>query len=204
MRCASHRIRRPGFTLVELLVAMGIMAVLALLLVPAVGRALARSRQAACLSNLRQLGTAMVSYAGDHGVFPAAWTGDQGRWMDLVKPYVPKNCGVYRCPDDRLRIPLSWDPSIVQSYGMNSFRFGDRDLCLWYGVKPAAIPRLSLVILLADCTPGKYYCGGGGTFREPVVDVDYRHPGPGFCAVFGDAHAEPKVQTTKEEWDVSQ
>ena len=198
----GSRIR--GFTLVELLVVIAIIAVLATLLAPAVGGALARGRQAACLSNLRQLGVTFLSYAGDHGAFPAVWTGDRGRWMDLIKPYVVKNCEVYRCPADRQRIPLSWDPQIVQSYGVNSFRFGGADACLWYGVRPAAIPRLSMVVILADCTPGKYYCGGGNAFREPVPDVDYRHPGPGFSAVFGDAHAEPRTKTTKEEWDVSQ
>lgn len=188
----------------ELLTVIAIIGTLVLLLAPAAARGLARGRQAGCLGNLRQLGTAFVNYAGDHDTFPPTWTGDRGRWMDLVKPYVAKNCGVYRCPADRKRVPLAWDPEIVQSYGMNSFRFGAPEQCLWYGVRPSAIRRLSAVIVAADCTPGKYYCGGGSVFREPVVDVDYRHPGPGFSAVFGDAHAESRTRTSKEEWDVSQ
>jgi len=66
-RCQSWR----GFTLVELLVVIGIVAVLIAVLLPALGRARAQANRVVCLSNIRQLGVGILMYCNDNkGWFP--------------------------------------------------------------------------------------------------------------------------------------
>ncbi|MBN2584484.1 MAG: type II secretion system protein [Planctomycetes bacterium] len=196
---------RPAFTVVELLIVVAIVAVLLSLLVPVCATGLAMARQAACLTNLRCLATAVKLYTGDHrGMYPRAWTNDSCRWMDLLKPYVDKSAEVYCCPSDDERVPLAWDDEIIMSYGINCFRFKDDTHCFWYGVSTIGVKRPGETILLADCTPGTYYVGGGKRFREPVSGVDYRHVDESFNAVFCDGHAENLKTTTQEDWDASQ
>src|SRR3954468_2260808 len=65
--------RKHGFTLVELLVVIGIIAILVAVLLPALRKARESANTAACLSNLRQIGMAFHMYANEnHGWLPSA------------------------------------------------------------------------------------------------------------------------------------
>jgi prepilin-type N-terminal cleavage/methylation domain-containing protein/prepilin-type processing-associated H-X9-DG protein len=80
---------RFGFTLIELLVVIGIAAVLVGLLLPTLLGAREASRYAVCLSNLRQLGTALQSYSNDHqGYLVPIVRGTLGRetryWVQIL------------------------------------------------------------------------------------------------------------------------
>src|SRR6266498_3504443 len=70
-----RRNRLTGFTLIELLVVIAIIAILAAILFPVFARARESARRAACLSNLKQLGTAFQMYAQDYDeTFPSGLT----------------------------------------------------------------------------------------------------------------------------------
>jgi prepilin-type N-terminal cleavage/methylation domain-containing protein/prepilin-type processing-associated H-X9-DG protein len=97
--------RRSGFTLIELLVVIAIIAILAAILFPVFAQAREKARQAACLSNLKQLGLAQSMYTQDYDeTLPKAIhqmpDGSLFIWPLEVAPYV-KNTAVFRCPSDR-------------------------------------------------------------------------------------------------------
>jgi prepilin-type N-terminal cleavage/methylation domain-containing protein/prepilin-type processing-associated H-X9-DG protein len=104
-RCANGARRtytRGAFTLVELLVVIGIIAVLIALLLPALGKARRAGVRTQCLSNIRQLQVAQVAYAAANRnelVVAGDGTEDQGSWIGLLEPYAGAKL-VRRCPGD--------------------------------------------------------------------------------------------------------
>jgi prepilin-type N-terminal cleavage/methylation domain-containing protein/prepilin-type processing-associated H-X9-DG protein len=122
----KYQHRGRGFTLIELLVVIAIIAILAAILFPVFAQARDKARQAACLSNVKQIGMGLMMYLQDYdenypanytyriwglGTHPNANLSD-GRalfwWQDLIEPYV-KNDAVWLCP--------SRSPHIAYTFG---------------------------------------------------------------------------------------
>ena len=86
------RVRRTGaFTIIELLVVIAIMAILAGMLLPALGSARTQAWSAACMANLKNIGVAMDMYVNNHdGYYPCArWSyGTKTRWVAALDRYL--------------------------------------------------------------------------------------------------------------------
>ncbi len=91
---------RRGFTLLELLVVIGIIAVLAALLFPVFASAREHARRSTCLSNLKQVGTAVQMYTMDaDDVLPVPMVrAPRSSWAGQLQPYM-KSWSLLRCPN---------------------------------------------------------------------------------------------------------
>lgn len=169
-RISSIYTRRAGLTLVELLVVLGIIALLLSLLLPGLGRARAKARQTLCASNLRQLGVAFQFYAADNdGFVPrdhSPWREDRRPpWMMLLGPYIEDRGTQWQdaLTDEFLATTLMRETAVLQcpshafiddvpgGFVINAFKFETKPT--WDPDGPVRLTRIqnsSQVVWLAE------------------------------------------------------
>ena len=133
-----------GFTLLEILVAFAVIAILAAILVPAVKGARERAREAACLANLRQVGGLILLYATDSGGQMPASSPDSSWDAELLKKGLISDFSLTRegCPAN--------DEVLSATYGYNYMQLGNRDHAQIGSRGTVQIENPSETIMVAD------------------------------------------------------
>jgi len=168
-----------AFTLLELVLVIAIIAVLAALLLPALGKSKTKAEGMTCASNLRQLSLAWVLYADDngellvnnHGVPETlarrqTWANNVEDWLDgpdntntiyltdsKLGPYANRSAKIYKCPSDRE--PAANGPRI-RSMSMNAMVGNPGELTNRFNplyvqfYKAAQVPNPSMIFVFLD------------------------------------------------------
>jgi prepilin-type N-terminal cleavage/methylation domain-containing protein/prepilin-type processing-associated H-X9-DG protein len=190
--CASALF--SAFTLIELLVVMAIIAILAAILFPVFAQARAKARQTACMSNLRQIGTATLMYAQDADEqFPHTELGEDEAeyfWGDMIQPYA-KNWNLLTCPDANVKMqfraappaPAAYSQEWAYNYGINDIiaadcTEADDPACEHVGVAGASLAAVTYsadTVLIADSLPSSTDTGDGDSTNSPAGLSHGRH-----------------------------
>ena len=209
--------RRRGFTLVELLVVIGIIALLISILLPALSKARKQANMVKCLANMKQFGNAIILYNNDwKGVMPYCG------WGDSPKP--GGNGNVAGWPDWLYDASGSLTPAPTGNFGEKDMKNGQlyyylgvspvyrcpQDAGPWDPTKSEGISSYIMNGSFCDFTRGTLFkvvafhpsdivmweaattLAAGGTndaANDPSQDISARHI-KGTCALFVDSHAE--------------
>jgi prepilin-type N-terminal cleavage/methylation domain-containing protein/prepilin-type processing-associated H-X9-DG protein len=157
-RFSPRRSNAHGFTLMELLVVIGIIGILAGLLMPALSQAKQKANRIKCLNHLKQLGLALTMYASDHdGQFPPRRRGETNTWVGRLQPYY-RDVQVLKCPNDRFferrsYVINGWNDYFKARLSEPEYRLYQR--WLWpRGMREADIPNPSETIAFGEKKSG--------------------------------------------------
>jgi general secretion pathway protein G len=202
---------RRGFTLIEILVVIAIIALLAAILFPVFTIARGKARSASCQSNLKQLGAAMMMYIGDYERYPFAvdpadkyapniWAnqevaqgvtiGEMPLLTDAMSAYV-KSTQVWKCPSDTgfdypddIQWQLNGEPTYPTCFGKYQTSYFYRTELAFRKLSDDFLPTPALINVLFDAH-GDWHASGALTWRERRYNV-----------LFGDSHVKNIARET--------
>jgi prepilin-type processing-associated H-X9-DG protein len=176
----SNRITTLSYSFVELMVAVAVIGIFALMILPALMDAKANARAAFCANNLKQWGVGYQMYVADwNGWLPsegglAGSCAKKSHWFNAVPPYLKmtpytqarehfpfERLRIWVCPEKNLRNAKSTSELNSVFYGMNTYLDGDRnDDCPHHSlqVKLSSIGKPDVTVLLCDVYANNCFC----------------------------------------------
>ena len=144
---------KKGFTLIEMLVVVAIIGVLAAILFPVFARARENARRANCMSNLKQIGLAVLQYTQDYDERMPGLSNTSvppTYWFNMIEPYT-KSTQLFFCPSDaeaKASEPLT---TANIAYGWNDYYLATNyDMGDMSGSSLASFEHVAQTILAGD------------------------------------------------------
>jgi prepilin-type N-terminal cleavage/methylation domain-containing protein/prepilin-type processing-associated H-X9-DG protein len=194
MRCRSGTPSRAGFSLIELLVVVAIIAILIGLLLPTLQLVRESANTVKCAAQLRQIGQAIMNYAGSNGGLLPAWSGFHA-YPDDVAPDDPLGPGWIACIERysgaKADSPLYTCPSYrgddrAITYFLEA-RFTGGQVPLNSSMPMSRIKLSSQFILSGDVTNVYWYRSPLGDWNQDFDNIDKDDNLTPCLLFFGDA-----------------
>jgi prepilin-type processing-associated H-X9-DG protein/prepilin-type N-terminal cleavage/methylation domain-containing protein len=211
---------RHAFTLVELLVVVGIIGVLIGLVMPAIQAAREAARRVNCSSNMHQLGLGITQFVNAHnGAFPFTYhAGNSKTWIATVAPFLENVDQIRLCPDD----PLGAKRVLANVNGLRGTSYVINEYVATQTIDGRSIQNINkmknthrLIVLFEGANTGRaaqddhvhtstWYAPGdianGTVWDTMIAEINPNQHGDSANYLYADGHAETIAQDTVFSW----